>query len=196
MKCGGCSQDFCLADMNKHHKELNEQLSQTENRYNQLKNTFEEQHIKIPKQTLIKQIDDWEKESLDKVRYVANRVRRQLLSRIEDSTAGLNLELKRLTEQLNQCRKEDDFVDKDVQFFDEQFKRLKTLLDTLPDCKLAFRSTSFINEIHLNGGGKSSSCFRPCFREYFSAVTAKCVSQTRCDMDSERGHCRRRQPAR
>lgn len=149
VKCEGCAKHFCLVHMNEHHQQLSEQLSQTEDRYNQFKNAIEGRTSDSRRHPLIKQIDDWEKQSIEKIRQVADVVRSQVSSRIEPSTADLNSQLKRLTGQLSECRKEDDFSDKDVQLFNEELKQLEIRLDALPDCKLEYRSTPFISKIHL-----------------------------------------------
>ena len=154
VRCGGCAKDFCLTHMNEHHQELSEELAQTEDQYNQFKNTIEERKRDFHRHALIKQIDDWEKESVAKIRQVADRVRGQVSSHIDDSTAKVNSQLQLLTEQLSQCRKEDDFGDKDLYFFNEELQRLKALTDALPECQLGYGSTPFISKIHVVNEGK------------------------------------------
>ena len=73
------------------------------------------------------------KQSIQKIQLVAAEVRHQVLVRIEASAADLNSQLKHLTDQLSQCRKEDDFGDKDVYFFSDELQRLKASVDALPD---------------------------------------------------------------
>lgn len=134
VKCGGCARDFCITRRNEHHQELSDQLARTEDRYNQFKNNIEERQPVFHRHPLIKQIDDWEKQSIEKIQQEADKVRSQVLARIDAAAADLNSQLKRLTEQLVQCRKEDDFGDKDVDFFSNELQRLETLDDGLPDC--------------------------------------------------------------
>lgn len=143
--------------MLEHHQELSEQLSHTEDQYNQFTNVLDEKNFEADEHPLVKQINQWEQESMEKIRHVANEVRCQALMRIRNSIADLNLQLKDLTEKLIQCRKEDDFVDKDVQFFDEGLQRLKDILHTSPNHQLNSTSSPFIKLISLIDEGKSST---------------------------------------
>ena len=159
VNCSGCARDFCLAHINDHYKELSEQQSRAEDQFKQIKNNLEAQYIQIPRQKLIKEIDNWEKESIETIRQVAARVRGQVSSRIEAATADLNSTLIRLTDRLCQYRREDDFGDKDVQSFGNELKQLKASRYTLPDCKLGYRSKPFIDKIHLVNEGRTAFSF-------------------------------------
>ncbi|CAF3070572.1 unnamed protein product [Rotaria sp. Silwood2] len=152
--CKGCSKDFCLDHINEHYSELNEQLGKTEDQFNEFKIGIEEQKADPQKHELTKQIDEWERESIEKIRQVANEVRHELSSCVIKFVTNLDLKLKHLTEQLIQNRKDNDFADPDIQFFNGELKRLKDILSSPPDFKLEYDSTSFINKIRLKTKGK------------------------------------------
>ncbi|CAF3549250.1 unnamed protein product [Rotaria sp. Silwood1] len=80
---------------------------------------------------------------------MANDVRNQLASRITDFLTSLNSQLKKLVEDLVQCRKANDFADKELQFFNEELKRMEKMLNKLLNFNIRQKSTSFIGEIYL-----------------------------------------------
>ncbi|CAF4780987.1 unnamed protein product [Rotaria sp. Silwood1] len=70
--CKGCSKDFCADHLNEHHNELSEQLGKTEDQFNEFKIQIEGQKAELQQHELMKQIDQWEHESIEKIRQVAN----------------------------------------------------------------------------------------------------------------------------
>jgi hypothetical protein len=152
-KCEGCARNFCPTHAIEHQQELSLQLGQTEDRYNQFHDTLQHQDAVLNQHPLMKQINEWEKESMDKIRRLALEVRLQASTHIKQSTADLTLQFKRVTEKISLCRKEDDFADKEVQFFDAELRRLKDILDTPSSQQLEYISSSFISRIQLMNQG-------------------------------------------
>ncbi|CAF1267424.1 unnamed protein product [Rotaria sp. Silwood1] len=149
LKCSGCSQDFCFDHIAEHRNELSEQLSQCEDQFNEVKIKIDEQKSEPQKNKLMKQIDRWEIESIEKIQQMANEIRFELSSCIIKFVTDLDMKLKQLTKQIIQCRKEDDFSDIEIKFFNEELKRLKDILNNPTDFKIEQESTTFINKIHL-----------------------------------------------
>ncbi|CAF5132832.1 unnamed protein product, partial [Rotaria sp. Silwood1] len=135
--------------MSEHHNELSEQLGQCEDQFNAVKIKIEQQKTEPQKNELMKQIDKWEIESIEKIRQIANEIRHELSLCIIKFASNLDLKLKQLTEQIIQCRKNDDFIDTDVQFFNEELECLKDTLSNPSDIKLEQDSTTFIKKIRL-----------------------------------------------
>jgi hypothetical protein len=73
-KCEGCSQIFCPKHSIGHRNDLSKQLEEIEITYDIVQQTED------PRQhPLLKKIDQWEKESIDKIRRVAEDARNELL---------------------------------------------------------------------------------------------------------------------
>ena len=140
--------------MVEHHQQLSEQLGQTEDEYNHFKNAIEERRSEPENHSFMQEIDQWEVQSIERIRRVAAKTRLQVSCCIKETTIDLNLQWKCLTEKLARCRKADDFADNDVQFFDEELQKLKKLLDTPQHFKIEYTPSFFINKIRLTGGGK------------------------------------------
>ncbi|CAF2938481.1 unnamed protein product [Rotaria sp. Silwood2] len=159
MKCSGCSQDFCFDHIAEHRNELSEQLGQCEDQFNEVKIKIEEQKTEPQKNELMKKLDKWEIESIEKIRQMANEIRHELSSCIVEFITDLSLKFQQLTEQIIQCRKANDFSDVEIKFFNEELKRLKDILDNPSDFKIEQDSTTFINKIRLTRKGKSRARF-------------------------------------
>ncbi|CAF3469354.1 unnamed protein product [Rotaria sp. Silwood1] len=149
IKCSGCSQDFCFDHIVEHRNEINEQFDQCEDQFNEIKIKIEAQKIEPQNNELMKQIDIWEIESIEKIRQIANEIRYELSSYIIDFTLDLDLKMKQLTEELIQCRKENDFSDLEIQRFNEELKQLKDILNNSTDFIIEQDPTTFINKIRL-----------------------------------------------
>ncbi|CAF4729562.1 unnamed protein product, partial [Rotaria sp. Silwood2] len=138
-----------------HRHELSEQLNTIEDQFNELKIRIAGQNVKQQKHELMKQIDEWEYESIEKIRQVANEVRRELSLSVTKVVTDLDFKLNRLTEQIVKFRKDEDIAETDIQVFNEELQRLKTNLKNPLNFKIKRDSTSFINKIHLGIKGKS-----------------------------------------
>ncbi|CAF4295600.1 unnamed protein product, partial [Rotaria sp. Silwood2] len=147
--CKGCSKDFCDEHLKEHHNEFSEQLGKTEDLFNEFKIEIEGQKAEPQQHELMEQIDKWEYESIEKIRQVANKVRWELSSYVITYVTDQDLEFKKLRERLIQCRKDEDFIETDIQFFNEELKRLKGILNNPPTFKIEYDSTSLINKIHF-----------------------------------------------
>lgn len=79
MKCGGCSKDFCFNHMTDHRQELSRQLDEIENTRDLFRQSLTEQMSTPQKHALLRQIDQWEQESIYKIREAAEAERQLLM---------------------------------------------------------------------------------------------------------------------
>jgi hypothetical protein len=77
--CEGCSKAFCIKHFGDHRRLLDEEMNVIINEHDHLKNTLNQQTIKLDPNTFIKAIDQWEKESIEKIQKRANELREELL---------------------------------------------------------------------------------------------------------------------
>ncbi|CAF3265283.1 unnamed protein product [Rotaria socialis] len=136
--------------MNEHHNELSEQLNQTEDHFNELKMEIDAQKRNPCNHTFMKQIDEWENQSIEKIHQLANEIRLELSSNVTRFATDLDTKLKQLTKEVIQCRQEQDFIDTDIQRCNEELKQLKDTLNSPPDFIIENEQTSFINKIRLS----------------------------------------------
>ena len=82
IRCPGCGRNLCLDDMNAHREELKEQLNETEDQFKQFASDLEKQNLEPHKNPLIQQIDQWEQQSIKKIRQVAEEIRNKVSSTV------------------------------------------------------------------------------------------------------------------
>ncbi len=66
--CRGCSEYFCYDQSEEHRQTLNAQINQIRNDYNLFRQTLIEQKNNPHKHSLIQEINQWENDSIDKIR--------------------------------------------------------------------------------------------------------------------------------
>jgi hypothetical protein len=74
-KCGGCLQDFCYKHVADHRHDLYKQLDEIEVNRDVLRQKFEDRK----KSSSIKEIDQWELESINKLRQIAEEARQLVI---------------------------------------------------------------------------------------------------------------------
>jgi hypothetical protein len=124
--CQGCSQAFCSKHIADHRRKLGNEMNEIISEHDHLKNTFT-QHTTDPNQhPLIKQIDEWEKESIAKIQQKAKELREQLLQPAATQINELSKRLEPLSEQLTTGRELDDFVEPDLVFWKGKLDSIKS----------------------------------------------------------------------
>jgi hypothetical protein len=78
VKCEGCSQIFCFDHLPNHRQELSVQLDQIELNRDLFRQTLNEQMNNSKKHSLIKEIDQWEEDSIKLIQQTANECRQVL----------------------------------------------------------------------------------------------------------------------
>lgn len=152
-KCKGCLQDFCFDHLAKHRDELKEQLDDSTHQYNEFIAEIDDLKVEPKKHNLMQKIDEWELASIEKIKDVANEVRRELSPCIIKHVNNLDIKLKQLTEQLAEYSREDDFAEPDIETLKEKLESLKENLKNPSHFTIDYKSTAFIHEIHCLATG-------------------------------------------
>ena len=161
LRCGGCFQEFCYNDLTGHRQELSKQLDEIEVSRDLFRQTISEQAGKPEKHALIRQINDWERDSIEKIRQTAEEARQTLLQHTAGHVKGIEVDLNKLTDQLRQSREENDFFETDLRHWNEELSRLTKEYAQPSNIILRNDTTSFINKISvLIKSGKQDSQFR------------------------------------
>ena len=163
VRCEGCQQIFCYDHLSHHRQQLSEQLGEIEINRDLFRQTLNEQ-IQHPQQsTLIKQIDQWEYESIRKIQQTAKECKQLLLQRTNEHFHQIEMRLSKLTDQLRQTRQENDYNETDLNQLKQKLTHLTSELDQLPNVSIKKDSSPFINKISV------------------VISSSKCVTKTRID---------------
>ncbi|CAF2052126.1 unnamed protein product [Rotaria magnacalcarata] len=112
--CEGCSQAFCTKHFNAHRLFLGDEIDAVISEYDQVHHIFNEQKTNTDAHPLMKQISDWEKESIAKIQQKARELRQELIQKNTIHLDRLSKKLQDLSEQLKQGREHDSFVEADI----------------------------------------------------------------------------------
>jgi DNA repair exonuclease SbcCD ATPase subunit len=153
-KCPGCSQDFCFKHLTKHRQTLSQEFDKIENDHDSFLQTFIQHKEDLTKYPLIKQIDEWEEDSINKIKETAEEYRQFLINNKNKYIILIENRLSDLTEKLKRTRQEDEFNEKHLNKFESKLKKLEEELHKLSNASIEKKSTSIINQISIIPFGK------------------------------------------
>lgn len=126
LTCRGCQKDFCMRHTLQHRQELSRQFDELLFNHNQCRqDLIEQMGEKLNHHPLIKQIDQWEQQSIDKIHQTANEIRQQLKITISKYTKNLSIILTDLTQELNQAHKNYAYLETDLNEWISKLDKLK-----------------------------------------------------------------------
>ncbi|CAF3636689.1 unnamed protein product [Rotaria sp. Silwood1] len=135
--CAGCNAYFCLKHFGEHvqqlsvefdndivrpHDDLLDQINKLEELNNSSANIF-------------LQINQWEKETIDKVKKAAEKARRELTELLNEKKVTLSKDIDQLTTEIRSRHEEQDFVETDIERLREKIDKIQLSLHqlTLPN---------------------------------------------------------------
>ncbi|CAF0748686.1 unnamed protein product [Adineta steineri] len=157
VRCEGCYQLFCYEHFTDHRQALSRQLDQIEASRDLFRQKFNEQashpqtssssHSQV--HLLMRQVDQWEEESIKTIQQTASECRQLLIQNTSRSAPQTETNLAKLTEEIRQTRKENDFNEIDLKKFDEQLKQLSIDIDKSSHMAVQQSSTSLIKKLSV-----------------------------------------------
>jgi chromosome segregation ATPase len=147
LKCAGCSQDFCFDHLPDHRQELSEQLDEIEMNRDSLRQTLNEQTNSPKQHLLIKQIDQWEEDSIKIIEQTAKQCRELLFEHTTKFINPIEINLTKLTDEMREIRKENDFNEIDLNQLKNKLAQIAKELDKPANVSVQQGSASLINTI-------------------------------------------------
>jgi uncharacterized phage infection (PIP) family protein YhgE len=156
MKCEGCLKSFCYNHVTDHRQELNKQLEDVEVTCDLIRQSLAEQTNSSQKHSLLQKINDWEEESIKKIRETAEEARQLLDKHTIGPINDMVVRLNKVTEQLQQSHRENDFYETDLRQWQENLTKLKEELPIKPS-SITIRQDSkpLVTKISVSIFGKS-----------------------------------------
>jgi hypothetical protein len=148
-KCEGCSQNFCINHLNEHHQLIIKQFDDLENKRNIFRQNLTEQITYPQKHSLLKEINQWEKDSINKIQQIAEETRQLLIKYTNEYMNQIEIRLIKLTEELKQIRQEDDFNEINLNQLNQKLQQLEEELDKPSNISIQQESSTFINKIFV-----------------------------------------------
>jgi sugar lactone lactonase YvrE len=149
-KCAGCLQNFCLNHLTKHRQQLTKEFDELETSRDLFRQTLIQQTTEPRRHPLIQQIDQWEEESINKIRQTAEEARLLLITYTNEHVIQLEKKMTQLTEQLRQSRQMDDIIETDLKIWKEELTQLTEHFNKPPHVTIQQREKALINEIGVD----------------------------------------------
>jgi archaellum component FlaC len=123
--CTGCNKYFCKKDFHNHRETPNNKLYG----YIEDRNALQEKIHKSNQQKnicspLLLQIDDWQKETIEKVKEVAEQARQQVIQILKTKQTEITYEFEKFSHELIQLKETEDFAEEDLKRLKQTIKRL------------------------------------------------------------------------
>ncbi|CAF4135662.1 unnamed protein product [Rotaria sordida] len=157
-KCDGCSRLYCYDCLPHHRQELSKELDEIETTRNVFRQILTEQTQDPKKHSLIKQINQWEEDSIKKIKQTAHECRQLLLQHTAEHITQIEVNLAKLTDKLKTTRQENDFNEIDLNEFKSKLAQLAKELDKPPNVSIKQEDTAIINRISVVVSS-TSKCF-------------------------------------
>ncbi|CAF0777189.1 unnamed protein product [Adineta steineri] len=147
--CRGCSKDFCFQHLTEHRQILHRQLDEIINDHDQFQQTIIQQKQNPLNSTLMQQIDQWEKDSIEKIQQTAQQCRETLMKLTQKSINDIEKEFIELSQKLKEIREENEFNEIDLKRF--QLKLTQITKEFLQPSNISIRQDSqeIINKISV-----------------------------------------------
>ncbi|CAF2990857.1 unnamed protein product [Rotaria sp. Silwood2] len=155
--CRECQKDFCKRHVVEHQQELSKHLDDLTLDHDQFRQSLTEQIQQPQHHSYIKQIDEWEQESINKIRQVANDARQQIQNLINQHTIELTESLTEIALELRKAREDDDFYETHLKQWKEKISRLKNVFAQIPNFSIRQENTNIISFIPKISLSKSST---------------------------------------
>jgi len=154
IRCSGCLNEFCYKHWEPHRQELNKQLDEIELNRDLFRQLLNQQIEQPNNHVLMKQINQWESDSIKKITKTAEETRQILIKNNNQYIHQVEVKLNELTNQLRQSRQEDDFNEINLCQFREELNRLTEQLTKPLNISIQEDSSSFISQISIVRSGE------------------------------------------
>jgi predicted transcriptional regulator len=149
-KCAGCLHDFCLNHLVEHRQQLSKQSDEIEVSRDIFRQTLTEQSNEPQKHSLIKQIDEWEHDSINKIQQTGKEVNQVLFRHIAKHITQLENKLNKLTDQLRESREENDIIETDLDHWKDELTQLTEQLIKPRNITIRHDSTPLVAKIYVD----------------------------------------------
>ena len=148
--CEGCLKRFCFNHLAEHRQELEKEFDEIEDQRNVFRQTLSEQTINSEKHILFEEINQWEEKSILKIKQTANNARESLLKHTNGHIQKIQIEFKKLSEQIKEIRDENDFNEINLNELKIKLNQLEKQFNQPENILIKEDSTStFINKISV-----------------------------------------------
>ncbi|CAF3592009.1 unnamed protein product [Rotaria sp. Silwood1] len=150
--CRGCNNNFCLIHTTEHRNFLQKSMNDIDHNCEILKDNIQGQKDEEYYRLMMGQIEQWEQQSIEKIRRVADDNRQQMSIITRNRTGGLKEKIEELQRQLAIARQDGGFYENDLQEWTRRLDELQNIITQQRSYKidLVNDSNPFISKIAVN----------------------------------------------
>jgi hypothetical protein len=149
IRCEDCVRMLCRLHLNGHSQEFRQQLDEIENNRDLFRDTLNEQKNDQQKHFLIKQIDQWEMDSIETIQQTAKECREKIFQHTNEHFKQMEVNLTKLTNLIREVRQDNTLNEIDLIQLKQKVVQLKIDLNQVPNVSIQQDSTPFINKISV-----------------------------------------------
>jgi hypothetical protein len=147
--CDGCQQTFCGKHVIEHRQEISNQLDGIMQEHNLIQQELGRTSVD---DSLLKNIDKWEKESIMKIQVSAEAARLDIQRMMDKSNERFLKTWHDIAENLRFSREADDYTENDLTRWIQKLKKLKFEIQSPPTMMMIEDKTSVIHLITIQSG--------------------------------------------
>ncbi|CAF1425296.1 unnamed protein product [Adineta steineri] len=147
--CEGCSKRFCSRHIPEHQQRLNEGLNHITDDYNEFRQRINEQKQNPHNHSLLKQINQWERNSVEKIQQKAQECRESVIKSSQAYINDIEKKCNDLTKQIKHFQKETDFNEINLNHLTNQLIEITQELNNPSNIFIKQDSQSFIHDISI-----------------------------------------------
>lgn len=147
--CQGCSKGFCIEHLAKHRADLNDQLEQIQGEHEKIDLDLIEHNNDLKKHPVILHIDQWEKDSIEKIHQTAERCRKQWGIYSTGLFVEVEGKLNDLGKDIRKARDGNSFHEVHLIRLQDNLEKLQKELHQPTDVYIEEQETLFIDKIAL-----------------------------------------------
>ncbi|CAF1688997.1 unnamed protein product, partial [Adineta ricciae] len=148
-KCAGCLKDFCYNHLGDHRQQLAIHLDEIEVQRDLFRQTLTEQATDPQTHPLVKEIEQWKNDSIDKIHKTAEELKQILFEHTSRHTHQLEGKLNTLTNHIRECREENDIMETDLSRWQNELTELNEQLIKPQNMTIQYDSTPLVTNIHI-----------------------------------------------
>ncbi|CAF1063100.1 unnamed protein product [Adineta steineri] len=134
--CRECQRTFCKKHVAEHNLELSKQMDDVIYHHDLLQQQLNEQDTTSSQHPLMMEINNWERESVEKIRLAAEKARCDLDQLLTSNKKLVTKELEGISPQLKTSKEADDYSEKNLTGWLQALEKLKNQLSSPSDVKL------------------------------------------------------------
>ena len=109
----------------------------------------------------IQQVDQWEHDSIQKIKQTAEEIRQLISIHINENIIPTKEKLDQLTQQLKHAREQNNAIEVDIQRWKEELQEITQQLNKSTNIAIQLTSTPLVNKLQVQFSSKCNLCKFP-----------------------------------